>query len=170
RRAAVSGAPSLAFHQMSAESLDFPDGTFDFIVSVTALHHADLPRALAEVRRVLRPGGRFLSVDIFAYFFGMRRQPPWLTWLTTGVDFAENVVRDGPRAAWQSLRAVTTPEWLDHLNHDGYLPAPEFDAAYAAHLPGATFGRASRYFRYCLWDKRAVWASRRALCRAMRGK
>ena len=81
RRAAVSGAPSLAFHQMSAESLDFPDGTFDFIVSVTALHHADLPRALAEVRRVLRPGGRFLSVDIFAYFFGMRRQPPWLTWL-----------------------------------------------------------------------------------------
>lgn len=41
-----------------AESLPFPDDSFDIVYSWGVLHHTpDTPRALAEVRRVLRPGG-----------------------------------------------------------------------------------------------------------------
>ncbi len=50
-----------------AESLPFEDGSFDVAVSRLVLHH--LPgglklRALREVRRVLRPGGRLLVADM----------------------------------------------------------------------------------------------------------
>ncbi|MBI4514438.1 MAG: methyltransferase domain-containing protein [Deltaproteobacteria bacterium] len=51
-----------------ASQLPFPDGTFDFVYSVNMFHH--LPRlemrrqGLAEIRRVLKPGGRFFLHEI----------------------------------------------------------------------------------------------------------
>ncbi len=47
------------FRTADAENLDFADGTFDLVYSHGVLHHTpDTERAVAEVRRVLRPGGR----------------------------------------------------------------------------------------------------------------
>jgi 2-polyprenyl-3-methyl-5-hydroxy-6-metoxy-1,4-benzoquinol methylase len=40
-----------------AEKLDYSDGFFDVVVGTDILHHVDIPRALAECRRVLKPGG-----------------------------------------------------------------------------------------------------------------
>jgi hypothetical protein len=37
-----------------AEALPFPDASFDAVTCVTAIHHADAPRAIAEMRRVSR--------------------------------------------------------------------------------------------------------------------
>jgi SAM-dependent methyltransferase len=45
---------------MDARALDFPDGTFDLVYSFHALEHIGHPEeALAEIRRVLAPGGVF---------------------------------------------------------------------------------------------------------------
>jgi SAM-dependent methyltransferase len=42
----------------SALDIPHPDGAFGHVVSIGCLHHTgDLPRAVAEVHRVLRPGG-----------------------------------------------------------------------------------------------------------------
>jgi SAM-dependent methyltransferase len=51
------------------EALPHPDGQFDVVLSSLMLHH--LPdelkrRGFAEVRRVLRPAGRFVAVDFGA--------------------------------------------------------------------------------------------------------
>ncbi len=44
-----------------AESLPFPDGSFDLVLGHAVLHHLpDLERAFAEFHRVLRPGGRIV--------------------------------------------------------------------------------------------------------------
>ncbi len=44
-----------------AETLPFPDATFDLVVGHAVLHHIpDVGLALREVLRVLRPGGRFV--------------------------------------------------------------------------------------------------------------
>ena len=46
-----------------ATQLPFEDDAFDLVVAMWMLYHVpDLDLALAEVRRVLRPGGRFLAV------------------------------------------------------------------------------------------------------------
>lgn len=44
--------------QMDAEQLDFPDASFDYVLSGFGISFIpDLPLALAEMQRVLRPGG-----------------------------------------------------------------------------------------------------------------
>jgi SAM-dependent methyltransferase len=52
--------PGATFIEADAQDLPFGDGEFDVVVSNLGVCHVpDQPRALAEVRRVLRPGGRF---------------------------------------------------------------------------------------------------------------
>jgi ubiquinone/menaquinone biosynthesis C-methylase UbiE len=49
---------------LSSEQLPFPDNTFDSVVSTfTMCSIRALDLALAEIRRVLRPGGRFLYLE-----------------------------------------------------------------------------------------------------------
>ena len=47
-----------------ATALDFPDGTFDAAVSTQVYEYvADMPKAMRELYRVLKPGGRALILD-----------------------------------------------------------------------------------------------------------
>ena len=47
--------------QCDATSLDFPDNTFDVVYSFGVLHHIpEVEKAVAEIRRVLKPGGELL--------------------------------------------------------------------------------------------------------------
>ena len=50
-------APEIEFHVGRAEHLPFGDATFDAVVTRMVVHHLDRPRAFAEMRRVLCPGG-----------------------------------------------------------------------------------------------------------------
>jgi ubiquinone/menaquinone biosynthesis C-methylase UbiE len=50
--------------EAAAESLPFPDGSFDAVVSTLVLCSvADLAAALAEIRRVLRPRGKLVLIE-----------------------------------------------------------------------------------------------------------
>jgi ubiquinone/menaquinone biosynthesis C-methylase UbiE len=57
----VSGSDRVMY--MKAEDLEFPDDEFDAIVSVHAIEHIPpLEQAMAEMARVLKPGGQALFV------------------------------------------------------------------------------------------------------------
>ena len=57
--------PGLDFVEGDAQNLPFPDDSFDAVVNVESSHnYPDFPRFLAEVARVLRPGGHFLYTDV----------------------------------------------------------------------------------------------------------
>jgi ubiquinone/menaquinone biosynthesis C-methylase UbiE len=57
--------PGLDFVQGNAESLPFPDQSFDAVINVeAAVNYQNVRRFFAEVERVLRPGGHFLYADI----------------------------------------------------------------------------------------------------------
>ncbi|MGH8326438.1 MAG: class I SAM-dependent methyltransferase, partial [Steroidobacteraceae bacterium] len=57
--------PGLDFVQGNAENLPFANQSFDAVINIEAsLNYPRFPRFLAEVARVLRPGGHFLYADV----------------------------------------------------------------------------------------------------------
>ena len=61
REFAAHSGVSIDFRRANAENLDFPDATFDVVYSFGVLHHTpDIEKAVSEVRRVLKPGGKAL--------------------------------------------------------------------------------------------------------------
>ena len=73
----LSGKEAL-LTQANAEALPFPDDSFDLVYSWGVLHHTpDTAKALAEVRRVLRPGGR---IRIMVY-----NKYSWSAWMMWGI-------------------------------------------------------------------------------------
>jgi SAM-dependent methyltransferase len=66
--AAWRDEPGLAFLVADAESLPFEDAAFDVVHSKDSLHHMQAPeRALAQYRRVLKPGGTALILEANRY-------------------------------------------------------------------------------------------------------
>lgn len=71
---AYPGGPPPALELRTADmlSLPFPDASLDAVFAFVSLHHADarhgafvnVPRALVEIDRVLRAGGRFAYTEI----------------------------------------------------------------------------------------------------------
>jgi ubiquinone/menaquinone biosynthesis C-methylase UbiE len=58
RQFAARRGVAVDFRLGNAEKLDFPDESFDAVYSFGVLHHTpDIERSVAEVHRVLRPGG-----------------------------------------------------------------------------------------------------------------
>ena len=67
RRKAQACGVTIACEQGTAERLPYPDAAFDVVLCTLVLHHLPEPRrgdALAEMRRVLRPGGRLVVADL----------------------------------------------------------------------------------------------------------
>jgi ubiquinone/menaquinone biosynthesis C-methylase UbiE len=63
-RKAAEQATSVTVLRAPAEDLPFDDHSFDTVVSTLVLCGVDdQPRALREIRRVLRPGGRLLFIE-----------------------------------------------------------------------------------------------------------
>ena len=78
-------ADTIRFVPGDAETLPFPDDSFGCAFSVTVLEECDADRAIAEMRRVVRPGGR---VGIVVRALDM---PQWWN-LALPPDIAEKIV------------------------------------------------------------------------------
>ena len=72
----VCGEKGVEAHAMDVVDLRFTDGSFDAVYSFNGLLHLpkfELPRALHEVRRILRPGGPFF----LGLYGGFDREGVW---------------------------------------------------------------------------------------------
>lgn len=66
-RLAKSGVGNVLLQEGNAAELPFVDASFDLVVCRSALHHFPRPdRAVAEMARICRPGGRVVVSDIVA--------------------------------------------------------------------------------------------------------
>jgi SAM-dependent methyltransferase len=58
---------NVRFEEADATALPYEDCAFDLVTNRQSCHHYhNLPKAIAETARVLRPGGRFLLIDTVA--------------------------------------------------------------------------------------------------------
>jgi SAM-dependent methyltransferase len=62
-RARLGGRANVGLHCGNAEQMPYADRCFDAVYGSSVLHHLDLDRALREVFRVLRPGGRIVFTE-----------------------------------------------------------------------------------------------------------
>ena len=94
RRARARFGGRVELVEASAESLPFPDASFDHLTFTYLLRYVDEPRAtLAELARVVRPGGVVAMLE-----FGLPRgiwRPPWNLWVDVGLPLAGRVVSPG---------------------------------------------------------------------------
>jgi SAM-dependent methyltransferase len=114
----------LVFAQGDAGNLPYEANTFDAVVNVEASHcYPNLPRFLAEVARVLRPGGHFLYADfrfqerLEAWDQALSRAPFHLQ--RSRVINAE-VLRGIQRNSVRSLDLIRRrlPRWLHSIGRD----------------------------------------------------
>lgn len=63
-RIAREAHPGIDFREGDIEHLPFADGSIDGVVLAGVLHHLpELSKCAAEIKRILRPGGRFVAFD-----------------------------------------------------------------------------------------------------------
>ena len=108
---AKAGETNVRFETGNALALDFPDGAFDAAtVGFGARNFADLGRGLAEMARVVRPGGRVVVLEITTptrpplslfYRLWFDRLVPALGWLAGALAAAH--AHPGERAATTTI-------------------------------------------------------------------
>lgn len=92
-----------------AEELPFPDARFDVVITRTSAHHwHDVLAALREARRVLKPAGRMLMIDIAG------GDTPLLDTHLQAIE----ILRDPSH-----IRDYTTQEWLALFREAGFATA-----------------------------------------------
>ena len=128
----------LDFVQMNAEALPFPDAHFDLVTIAFGLRNVtDKQRALDEMRRVLRPGGRGLVLEFSEVqpkwfrplydFHGFQILPRLGRLFAGDADsyryLAESIRRHPPQDALKAMMAQAGFERCDYRNLSGGIVA-----------------------------------------------
>lgn len=127
------GLTNVTTRQGYAETLPFAEGSFDVVISRYSAHHwHDVGQALREVKRVLKPGGIFIIMDVMAPGHPVRdiwlqtvealrdtshirnySSGEWLTWMTEAGLIARTMVTDRLPLEFSSwISRMRTPEAL----------------------------------------------------------
>ena len=123
----------LRFIKVNGPALDVPDDHVDVVISFLSFRYLDWDPVMAEIRRVLAPGGRLWVVDMVEHPVRMRE----LGVLTRSAIAHLRARRARPQFA-KDLAALTThPEWLDMLRHNPIRAEHEYRWYFGSRFPGA---------------------------------
>jgi SAM-dependent methyltransferase len=127
----------LDFRQHTAEHLPFEDNTFDLVASHEVFEHiADVPAAVREVKRVLKPSGiAYINIHLFPSISGGHN----VEWKYPDEEASQNV------PPWDHLRGNTAaehPSWINKMRERDYRPIFESELEILCWEPSAYEGRA----------------------------
>lgn len=123
----IAGTPLVQC--MRAEALTFDDESFDYIVSVHAIEHIpELEKALAEMARVLRPGGKAVFIYPAEPIMGLYAIPTSV--ILHGTPFKARDVHC--QKLWPSkVRGLVEPLGMEEIAHEfSLLKSPQFASVF----------------------------------------
>jgi 2-polyprenyl-3-methyl-5-hydroxy-6-metoxy-1,4-benzoquinol methylase len=98
----------------SAESLPFPDNSFDIVISMEVLEHVESPTAmLREICRIIRPGGwLYLTCPNYLSFREVHYDMAWLPFLPKTLGRLYLRLRRKPTEFFERSITYTTLPWV----------------------------------------------------------
>jgi len=123
----------LRFIKVNGPALDVPDDHVDVVISFLSFRYLDWDPVMAEIRRVLAPGGQLWVVDMVEHPVRMRE----LGVLTRSAIAHLRTRRVRPQFA-RDLAALTThPDWREMLRHNPIRAQHEYRWYFGSRFPGA---------------------------------
>jgi sarcosine/dimethylglycine N-methyltransferase len=120
----------VSFQTANALELPFDDGHFDVVLlQHVAMNISDRTRLYREIRRMLKPGGRFATFDVVLMSGEPHYPVPWArtpatSFLLTAAATREAIEPTGFRAlAWQD-DSEAAKSWIAQLRASGPPPSP----------------------------------------------
>jgi len=108
RRKAETQGVAASFAEGSADHLPFPDASVDVVFCTMVLHHLPAPMqaaAIAEMRRVLRPRGRMVIVDL--------QRPKTVSAALSLVTLFHQVSSNATAPDWQAVESLLKQQGVE---------------------------------------------------------
>jgi ubiquinone/menaquinone biosynthesis C-methylase UbiE len=106
-RKRLGGVDNIELRRGELEALPIDDARLDAATLMLVLHHVPEPeRALGEIARVLKPGGRAIVVDMLPHDRESYRQQMGHVWLGFGDDHVRRLFQ---QAGFEDVRIVSLP-------------------------------------------------------------
>jgi len=141
------------------ETLPFGKGTFDFIVSNTAIHCTRMEIVLPALTSLIKPGGRMVICDLVTSHPRLEASPLWQ--MLRVIRNIPNYIRSYDlRTMWRIVSFQMKPSWIRYVCDDKNKKfRPEsFREIYSRLLPGCRFERNPK----TPWRMAALWEAPKA--------
>ena len=123
---------NLKFEKIDGPRLPFPNASFDVVISLMSFRYLDWDPLLAEIKRVTKPGGKFLVVDMVTVPVKTSEYPRLLK------DKLRTMFARKKNAEFDSnlLRLVAHPEWKKMLEFNPIRSEHEMKWYLESRFPG----------------------------------
>jgi ubiquinone/menaquinone biosynthesis C-methylase UbiE len=131
-RLRTAGQAHLEFSVINSPALPFPDASFDVVISLMSFRYLDWDPLLTEVKRVVKPGGKFLIVDMVTVPVALQEYPQLLR------DKFRTLLRRQANSAFKEnlRRLVTHPAWKKMLEYNPIRSEHEMKWYLESRFPG----------------------------------
>ncbi|WP_454791678.1 methyltransferase domain-containing protein [Mycolicibacterium lutetiense] len=124
--------PRLRFAAVDGPKLDIPDDYVDVVICFLSFRYLDWDPVMAEIRRVLAPGGRLWVVDMVEHPIRVRELPR----LAGSTVEHLRTRRTRPRFAADLTALTSHPAWREMLRHNPIRAEHEYRWYFASRFPG----------------------------------
>lgn len=127
-----AGISNIEFSKIDSPILPFDDATFDVTISLMSFRYLDWDPLLKEIKRVMKPGGRLLIVDMVTDPVKLREYPQLV------VDKFRTLARQRTNATFNAnlQRLVSHPDWKRMLEYNPIRSEHEMKWYLESRFPG----------------------------------